>query len=125
MSMNWIYSLQISELSDIQTGRGRKGESMRLIDANELMEHAGRDKLDSRELIMQMIENAPTVTAVEAGFVSKEAVGAIEKAYKEAETNLLHDNEYQRQLNQQILGRLNAYENVFEKIIRVLIETRS
>ena len=34
---------------------------MRLIDADELMEHAARDKLDSRELIMQMIENAPTV----------------------------------------------------------------
>ena len=98
---------------------------MRLIDANELMEHAVRDKLDSRELIMQMIENAPTVTAVEAGFVSKEAVEAIEKAYKESETNLLHENEYQRQLNQQILGRLDAYEKVFEKIIRVLIETRS
>ena len=34
---------------------------MRLIDAYELMEHAGRDRLDSRELIMQMIEHAPTV----------------------------------------------------------------
>lgn len=34
---------------------------MRLIDADELMEHAARDKLDTRELIMQMIENAPTV----------------------------------------------------------------
>ncbi len=34
---------------------------MRPIDADELMEHAGRDKLDSRELIMQMIDNAPTI----------------------------------------------------------------
>ena len=34
---------------------------MRLIDADELMEHAMRDKLDSRELIFQMIENAPTI----------------------------------------------------------------
>ena len=34
---------------------------MRIIDADELMEHACRDKLDSRELIMKMIENAPTV----------------------------------------------------------------
>ena len=34
---------------------------MRLIDADELMEHAMRDKLDSRELIWQMIENAPTI----------------------------------------------------------------
>ena len=37
---------------------------MRLIDADELMEHAGRDKLDSRELIMQMIKNAPTMSPV-------------------------------------------------------------
>jgi len=34
---------------------------MRLIDANELLEHAWRDKLDSRELIANMIESAPTV----------------------------------------------------------------
>ena len=33
----------------------------RLIDADELMEHAGRDRLDSREAIMQMISNAPTI----------------------------------------------------------------
>ena len=35
---------------------------MRLIDADELLEHVGRDKLDSRELIMQMIINAPTAS---------------------------------------------------------------
>ena len=34
---------------------------MRLIDATELMEHVYRDKLDNRELIAQMINNAPTV----------------------------------------------------------------
>ena len=34
---------------------------MRLIDATELMEHVYRDELDSRELIAQMINNAPTV----------------------------------------------------------------
>ena len=34
---------------------------MRLIDAVELMEHVYRDKLDSRELIAQMINNAPTI----------------------------------------------------------------
>ena len=34
---------------------------MRLIDADELMEHAARERLDSRELILQMIENAPTI----------------------------------------------------------------
>lgn len=34
---------------------------MRLIDADELMEHVWRDKLDSRELIATMVNNAPTV----------------------------------------------------------------
>ena len=37
---------------------------MRLIDADGLMEHACRDKLDSRELIAKMIENAPTVKEI-------------------------------------------------------------
>jgi len=32
---------------------------MRPIDADELLEHVWRDKLDSRELIAQMIKNAP------------------------------------------------------------------
>ena len=35
---------------------------MRLIDADELLDHAGRDKLDSRELIFEMINNAKTIT---------------------------------------------------------------
>lgn len=34
---------------------------MRLIDADELMEHVGRDRLDSREAIMEMVKTAPTV----------------------------------------------------------------
>lgn len=37
---------------------------MRLIDADELMEHAWRDKLDSRELIAGMIEKAPTIKEI-------------------------------------------------------------
>lgn len=37
---------------------------MRLIDADELIEHAWRDKLDSRELIADMINRAPTVVEV-------------------------------------------------------------
>ena len=37
---------------------------MRLIDADELMEHVWRDKLDSRELIAKMINNAPTVKEI-------------------------------------------------------------
>lgn len=37
---------------------------MRLIDADELIEHAWRDKLDSRELIAEMIKKAPTIKEV-------------------------------------------------------------
>ena len=37
---------------------------MRIIDADELIEHAWRDKLDSRELIVEMINNAPTVKEI-------------------------------------------------------------
>lgn len=37
---------------------------MRLTDKDELIEHAYRDRLDSRELIAKMIENAPTVKAI-------------------------------------------------------------
>jgi len=37
---------------------------MRLVDADELMEHVWRDRLDSRELIAHMIETAPTVKEI-------------------------------------------------------------
>ena len=37
---------------------------MRLINADELMEHVWRDRLDSRELIAEMIEKAPTVKEI-------------------------------------------------------------
>lgn len=40
---------------------------MRLIDADELMEHAMRDRLDSRELIFDMINNAHTLYEYERG----------------------------------------------------------
>ena len=37
---------------------------MRLIDADGLIERAWRDKLDSRELIVEMINTAPTVKEI-------------------------------------------------------------
>lgn len=37
---------------------------MRLIDADELLEHAYRDRLDTRERIADMIRNAPTIDYV-------------------------------------------------------------
>lgn len=42
---------------------------MRLIDADALLEKSYRERLDSRELIEQMIESAPTV-AVEEDIVA-------------------------------------------------------
>lgn len=39
----------------------------RLIDANELLEHAWRDRLDSRERIAEMIENMPTIIPTDKG----------------------------------------------------------
>ena len=49
-----------------------KGEKMRLIDADELIERAHRERLDSRELIEQMIESAPTVVDEEDVALKKE-----------------------------------------------------
>ena len=37
---------------------------MRIIDADELIEHAYRDRLDSRELIVKMIKEAPTIKEI-------------------------------------------------------------
>ena len=50
---------------------------MRLIDADELVEHALRDKLDSRDMIAQMIENAPTVKAISPYEISEISLDVI------------------------------------------------
>ena len=42
-------------------------EHGRLIDADELLEHVWRDKLDSRELIAKMIDNAQIIIPAEEG----------------------------------------------------------
>lgn len=41
---------------------------MRLIDADALMEHVYRDRLDSRELIAEMVRNAPTIEPTLYGY---------------------------------------------------------
>lgn len=51
---------------------------MRLVDADELIERAYRERLDSRELIAQMIESAPTITEEEV--VTKWATRIIAEA---------------------------------------------
>lgn len=58
---------------------------MRLIDADELMEHVYRDKLDSRELIAEMVKNAPTITDVD--LMREEMKAAIEH-YRRANDRL-------------------------------------
>lgn len=79
---------------------------MRLIDADELMEHVYRDKLDSRELIAQMIENAPTVR----------------DDAKTIKNTLMSALEYERKLNQQISGRLDAQRDIIKEMTGMLIE---
>lgn len=68
---------------------------MRIIDADELMEHVWRDRLDSRELIAKMIENAPTVKEIPTSIpldiferllsLEKDSVHPIEKTIKALE----------------------------------------
>ncbi len=55
---------------------------MRLIDANELIEHAYRDKLDSRELIANMIKNAPTVKEIPTNVPLDLVIKALEQEPK-------------------------------------------
>ncbi len=57
---------------------------MRLIDADNLMEHVYRDRLDSRELIAEMVENAPTIKEPsELTMVCEELKAAIEHYRRE------------------------------------------
>lgn len=59
--MNTVQYLDDCPLIEVPTPHGR------LIDADELLEHAWREKLDSRELIAKMIDDAPTVIPAEDG----------------------------------------------------------
>ena len=61
---------------------------MRLIDADELIEHAWRDKLDSRELIVEMIENAPTIKEIP----TKIPIQIFERLLELAESEVEDDN---------------------------------
>jgi len=55
---------------------------MRLIDADELMEHVYRDKLDSRELIAEMVKNAPTAHSGEDYRLMCEELKAVNDHYR-------------------------------------------
>lgn len=52
---------------------------MRLIDADELLEHVWRDKLDSREAIARMVKSAPTIKVKSASATLEERVAKIER----------------------------------------------
>lgn len=67
---------------------------MRLIDADELMEHVYRDKLDSRELIADMVNNAPTVPDV----------AETKKVCEELKANI----EYLNRKNERMRGEIKA-----------------
>lgn len=62
---------------------------MRLIDADELIEHAWRDKLDSRELIVQMIKNAPTIKEIPTNI----PINIFERLIELAESNSTIDTQ--------------------------------
>lgn len=57
---------------------------MRLIDADELYDHIGRDKLDTRELIMKMIDEAPTVHSFAETIKYKQTVEFLKNDIKRA-----------------------------------------
>lgn len=67
---------------------------MRPIDADALMEHVYRDKLDSRELIADMVKNSPTVTSV----------NEMEKMCEELKAHI----EYLRRQNDSMKGEIKA-----------------
>jgi hypothetical protein len=45
-----------------------------------------------------------------------------EKDFKLIEENLKSSLEYQKNLNQQIMGRLDAYENIVRMTLKILID---
>ena len=67
---------------------------MRLIDADELLEHVYREKLDSRELIAKMIDNAPTIDDMKK----------IKMQQEELKAGIQH---YQRE-NERLRGQIKA-----------------
>ena len=62
---------------------------MRLIDADELMEHVWRDKLDSRESIAKMINDAQTVKDIPTKIPINVFEQLISKAYSDGVNEVL------------------------------------
>ena len=66
-----------------------KGEKMRLIDADALIVRTYYERLDSRELIKQMIESAPTVAVEEDDVALKKELDYWYKLAKSYEGTIL------------------------------------
>ena len=87
---------------------------MRLIDADELIEHAWRDKLDNRELIVKMIDNAPTVKAIPKAVIKK----FLEEGTKDVSNNVLaivredyiHKSDYVNRLKADMVAMLDELD---------------
>ena len=45
-----------------------------------------------------------------------------EQDFKLIEENLLNAIKHEQELNQQILGRLDAYENILKMVLKILID---
>jgi molecular chaperone GrpE (heat shock protein) len=78
---------------------------MRLIDADELMEHVWRDKLDSRELIAKMIDNAPTVKEVKS---ESEEMAVINNRLKDLSERVENIEKQIKEEKEEQLRRLQA-----------------
>lgn len=91
------------------TVHGQKGEPMRLIDADTLMEHVYRDRLDSRELIAEMVRNAPTIEP------KRKPERLTDDDF---ETIRIHLNAYKEKLcNQQRWEEANEYQRIIDRFM--------
>jgi uncharacterized protein YfcZ (UPF0381/DUF406 family) len=71
---------------------------MRLIDADELLEHVWRDKLDSREAIAKMVKSAPTIKVESASAALEKRITKIENdmALMKADIFFCKDSYYRK-----------------------------
>ena len=74
---------------------------MRLIDADELLEHVWRDKLDSRKAIAKMVESAPTIKVKKASAALEKRVAKIENdmMLMKADISFLEDGYFRNVIN--------------------------
>lgn len=89
-----------------------------MIDADYLMDHVGRDKLDSRELIMKMVEDAPTCDT-KPFYI--EGYKQAQKDFEVIEKNLKSAWDSEKELNSQILGRIDMQEQIIKMFIKEFI----